>query len=70
MEIHMTTATITQAQDKGLRHQFDSIGSVSGFCRGLWTAFGGKLGTEELAVRFEAYSPSLAAELRTLDKRA
>jgi hypothetical protein len=77
----MTSATITPAQDKGLRHQFDAIGSVSDFCRRLWIAFGGTLGPRhdkkmsatqmnELAERFEAYSPSLAAEIRTLAKRA
>jgi hypothetical protein len=79
----MTSATITPAQDKGLRQQFDAIGSVSDFCRRLWIAFGGTLGPDarrdkkmsatqmdELAERFEAYSPSLAAEIRTLAKRA
>jgi hypothetical protein len=76
----MSTATITQAQDKGLRHQFAGITSdVLAFCRKL---YGGKgpsrpraekkmspTQLEELADRFEAYSPSLSVELRFLASR-
>jgi hypothetical protein len=71
MEIHMTTATITQAHN--------APGSVLDFCRKLYAAFGGHIGPVprrekmtsasqllELADKFEAYSPNLSAELRTL----
>jgi hypothetical protein len=40
----MTTATITQAQDKGLRHQFTALaGSVRTFATELFAAHGGWL---------------------------
>jgi hypothetical protein len=84
LEIHMTTATITHAQDKGLRHQFaDAAGNVLDFCRKLYAAYGGNIGPAprrekkmspaqllELADRFEAYSPTLSAEIRSLAARA
>jgi hypothetical protein len=38
----MSTATITQAQDKGLRHQFaDLSAAVLDFCHKLFAAHGG-----------------------------
>jgi len=38
----MNTATITQAQNKGLRHQFaDILGTIRGFAIELYTAHGG-----------------------------
>jgi len=38
----MNTATITQAQSKGLRHQFaDILGTIRGFAIELYTAHGG-----------------------------
>ena len=38
----MSTATITQAQNKGLRHQFaDSLGKVRDFAVELYAAHGG-----------------------------
>ncbi|WP_323142945.1 hypothetical protein [Massilia phyllosphaerae] len=40
----MNTATITQAQSKGLRHQFaDILGTIRGFAIELYTAHGGWL---------------------------
>lgn len=40
----MTAATITQAQDKGLRHQFGALlGNVRDFAVGLYAAHGGWL---------------------------
>ncbi|MGZ5201648.1 MAG: hypothetical protein ACXWC4_17935 [Telluria sp.] len=40
----MSTATITQAQDKGLRHQFSALaGSVRDFATELYAAHGGWL---------------------------
>jgi hypothetical protein len=40
----MTSATITQAQDKGLRHQFTALlGSVRNFAVELYAAHGGWL---------------------------
>jgi hypothetical protein len=74
-EIHMTTATITQAQD--------AFGGVLDFCRKLYAAFGGHIGPTprrekqmsasqllDLADKFEAYSPTLSAEIRSLAARA
>jgi hypothetical protein len=78
----MSTATITQAQEKGLRHQFaDAAGSVLDFCRKLYAAYGGTIGPRlenqmspaqlnALAQRYEAYSPSLAAEICNLAARS
>jgi hypothetical protein len=38
----MSTATITQAQNKGLRHQFaDSLGKIRDFAVELYAAHGG-----------------------------
>jgi hypothetical protein len=80
----MSTATITQAQDKGLRHQFaDFASDVLEFCRKLYAAHGGfmapvlprrekKMSSAQLnalADRFEAYSPNLSAEIRHLASR-
>jgi hypothetical protein len=80
----MSVATITQAQYKGLRHQFAGIASdLLEFCRKLYAAHGGgamsaarggkqansaRLAT--LADRFEQYSPGLSAEIRNLALRA
>lgn len=80
----MSTALTTHAQDKGLRHQFaDAAGSVLDFCRKLYAAHGGSVGPaprrektmnpaqlHALADRYEAYSPTLATELRSLAARA
>lgn len=71
----MSTATITQAQDKGLRQQIaDSFGKIRAFAIGLYAAHGGWLaqgaaqdGRHELmslAAAAEAHSPALSAELR------
>jgi hypothetical protein len=81
----MSTATITQAQDKGLRHQIEAMTrAVQDFCHKLYAAHGGNTGRPAtpvrekrmsarellaLADRFEAYSPSLSAELRNLASR-
>lgn len=80
----MTVATITQAQFKGLRHQFAGIaGGLLEFCRKLYAAHGGasvmrsaRSGKQlnqghlaTLADRFEQYSPSLATEIRILALR-
>lgn len=81
----MSAATITQAQDKGLRHQFADLGNgILDFCRKLYAAYGGTIGKpgkpraekkmspaqlNDLADRFEAYSPNLSAELRFLASR-
>lgn len=78
----MSAATITQAQDKGLRHQFDALlGNVRNFAAGLYAAHGGWLAPAartgrqgnasvmSLADQAEAHSPSLSAELRFLASR-
>jgi hypothetical protein len=81
----MSTSTITQAQDKGLRHQFAALSSAAlDFCHKLYAAHGGSTGNPadqsrtqrvsarellSLADRFEGYSPSLSAELRNLASR-
>jgi hypothetical protein len=73
-EDNMSAATITQARDKGLRHQFAGIASdLLDFCRKLYAAHGGATGARRgpaqvhaLADRFEQYSPGLSAELRHL----
>jgi hypothetical protein len=81
----MSTATLTQAQDKGLRHQFAAMSSAAlDFCHKLYAAHGGNTGKPaaqgrdkrisarellSLADRFEGYSPSLSAELRNLASR-
>lgn len=75
----MTTATITQAQDKGLRHQFGALlDAVRDFSAGLYAAHGGWLqrragGLDQgrrqlmaLAADAAPYSPNLSAELRNL----
>jgi hypothetical protein len=82
LENAMTVATITQAQDKGLRHQFAGVASdVLEFCRKLYTAHGGAVAKAShgqqvsapqvaaLAARFEQYAPSLSAEIRLLASR-
>jgi hypothetical protein len=80
----MSTATITQAQGKGLRHQFADIASDAlEFCRKLYAAHGGfmapvlprgekKMSSAQLAAladRFEAYAPNLADEIRFMASR-
>jgi hypothetical protein len=78
----MNTATITQAQDKGLRHQFaDIVSSIRTFAIELYAAHGGWFGYDaaqpvsgaiarrqlmNLAKDAEVHSPSLAAELRSI----
>jgi hypothetical protein len=70
----MSTVTITQAQDKGLRQQTaDIFGKIRGFAIGLYAAHGGWVaqsaqdGREQLmalAAAAESHSPALSAELR------
>jgi hypothetical protein len=71
----MSTATITQAQDKGLRHQLaDTVARIRGFATELYAAHGGWIAQEttrnsraqllSLAAAAESHSPSLSAELR------
>lgn len=75
----MSTATITQAQDKGLRHQFaDGFGKIRDFAIGLYAAHGGWIAHQgetrrarndraqllSLAAAAESHSPALSAELR------
>jgi hypothetical protein len=73
----MSTATITQAQDKGLRQQFaDSLGTIRDFAVALYAAHGGWIaqgasqnGRDQLmslAAAAESHSPALSAELRNL----
>lgn len=76
----MSTATITQAQDKRLRHQFaDSIARIREFAIELFVAHGGWFVQDadrsarksrrellSLAAAAESHSPSLSAELRHL----
>jgi hypothetical protein len=78
LENFMSTATITQAQDKGLRHQFaDSIGKIREFAIELFVAHGGWFVQDagrsaqksrrelmSLAAAAESHSPALSAELR------
>jgi hypothetical protein len=85
LENARTAATITQAQDKGLRHQFVGVASeVLEFCRKLYAAHGGHTAPAmsrgvnmkrpaqvvTLADRFEQYSPALSAEIRQLASRS
>lgn len=81
----MTAATITQAQNEGLRHQSGVFATIRSFCEQLYVAHGGWLfGARKdaaqqamiardellsLAAQSEAYSPNLAAELRYLANR-
>jgi hypothetical protein len=76
----MSTATITQAQNKGLRHQFaDAVASIRDFAIELYAAHGGYAGQASssaratqksrrqllsLAADAESHSPALSAELR------
>ncbi|ALK95950.1 hypothetical protein AB595_09485 [Massilia sp. WF1] len=74
----MSTATIIQAQDKGLRQQFaDSIAKIRDFAIELYAAHGGWIAQSEtqraqnsraelmaLAAAAESHSPALSAELR------
>ena len=75
LENFMSTATITQAQNKGLRHQFaDTIASIRNFAVELYAAHGGwvaQAGSQDaraqllsLAAAAESHSPALSAELR------
>jgi hypothetical protein len=77
-ENFMSTATITQAQDKGLRHQFaEAARNVRAFAIELYVAHGGWFSHDakraeqkarrelmSLAAAAESHSPALAAELR------
>ena len=81
----MSAATITQAQDKGLRHQSGLFATIRQFCEQLYVAHGGwLLGARKdaaqqarvarnellsLAAQSESFSPNLAAELRHLANR-
>lgn len=77
----MNAATITQAQNEGLRHQTtDLFATVRSFCEQLFAAHGGWFArnSDELAGRREmmalaaesdAHSPNLAAELRYFANR-
>jgi hypothetical protein len=76
-ENEMSATSITQAQDKGLRHHFSSLRR---FAAGLYAAHGGwprqggvaqvdMSGLVSLAARVENHSPSLSAELRNLASR-
>jgi hypothetical protein len=74
----MSTATITQAQNKGLRHQFaDSVAAIRAFAIELYVAHGGWFAHDaqrakqesrrellSLAADAESHSPALSAELR------
>jgi hypothetical protein len=76
----MSTATIIQAQNKGLRHQFaDSIAKIREFAVELYAAHGGWITQADakraqdgrrqllsLAAAAESHSPALSAELRNL----
>jgi hypothetical protein len=74
----MSTATMTQAQDKGLRHQFaETAAMVRSFAIELFVAHGGWFVHDagraaqtsrrellSLAADAESHSPALSAELR------
>ncbi|CAH0165648.1 hypothetical protein SRABI118_00871 [Massilia sp. Bi118] len=74
----MSTATITQAQDKGLRHQFaETARTIRAFAIELYVAHGGWFSHDakraeqtsrrqllSLAAAAESHSPALSAELR------
>ena len=71
----MSTATITQAQNKGLRHQFaDTAARIRRFAVELYAAHGGWIAQDtagnsraqllSLAAAAESHSPALSAELR------
>ena len=76
----MSAATITQAQDKGLRHHFaDGLAKVRAFAIELYVAHGGWFAQDakgaveqgrrqllSLAAAAETHSPALSAELRNL----
>jgi tRNA(Ile)-lysidine synthase TilS/MesJ len=79
LEADMSAAKITQAQVKGLRHQFAALGqAVLEFCRKLYAAHGGlprdivcetSMSPGQvlaLADRYQGYSPNLSAQLRYL----
>jgi hypothetical protein len=81
-EAYMTAATITPAQDTGLRHHFGALlGNVRDFAVELYAAHGGwrapAAGTRQqgqaslmsLAAEAQAHSPSLSNELRNLASR-
>lgn len=77
-ENFMSTATITQAQDKGLRHQFaETARNIRAFAIELYVAHGGWFSHDakragqtsrrqllSLAAAAESHSPALSAELR------
>jgi hypothetical protein len=71
----MSTATITQAHDKGLRQQIvETFGKIRAFAIGLYAAHGGWIAQGaardhrqellSLAAAAESHSPALSAELR------
>ena len=73
----MNTATITQAQNKGLRHQFaDVVAKVRDFAIEMYTAHGGwfvidaaQPASGALARTYDNYAPTLAANLRRIDAK-
>jgi predicted phage gp36 major capsid-like protein len=70
----MSSATITQAQQQGLRQQFGALlGAVRGFAAGLYAAHGGWTAPRDrlmaLADQAAAHSPSLSNELRNFASR-
>jgi len=66
-ENSMNTATITQAQDKGLRHQFAAItGTIRAFAIELYTAHGGWFAHDAAHPASGAFARSAqAAKLRS-----
>jgi len=61
----MNTATITQAQNKGLRHQFaDTLGKIRDFAIELYTAHGGWFVTDAA----QPASGALARQLTVTDR--
>jgi hypothetical protein len=76
----MSAATITQAQDKGLRHQISALlDSARDLAEQLYVAHGGwfaprapqteRASVASLAEQAESHSPGLSAELRFLASR-
>lgn len=63
----MNAATITQAQSKGLRHQFgDVFATIRGFCEQLYVAHGGWL----FGARKDAAREAMAARRELLSLAA
>jgi hypothetical protein len=70
----MSSATITQAQEQGLRQQFGArIKAMRGFAAGLYAAHGGWTAPRDrlaaLADQSAVHSPSLSNELRNFASR-